>query len=136
MAEDRVMETYLQEIARIPLLTPEEEKKLARKAARGYRKAKNKLAADNTQDENNHLKRIIGLAQTDTWDTIDAEFNKDMDTYASAINVGDANRNYRKVLEAFFNVVRQKNVSFSSSRAAGAAIIVSETWFCSSTRSC
>jgi len=56
MAEDPVMETYLQEISRIPLLTPEEEKKLARQAARGYRKAKNKLAASN-------LRLVISVAR-------------------------------------------------------------------------
>ena len=55
------IQTYLREIGRIPLLTPEEEKKLARRARRGDEEAKAQLAAANLRLVVSIAKRYTGL---------------------------------------------------------------------------
>jgi RNA polymerase primary sigma factor len=47
LQEDRALGTYLREIARIPLLTPDEEKVLARRVRQGDEAALNRLAESN-----------------------------------------------------------------------------------------
>ncbi len=55
------IQTYLQEIGRIPLLSPEEERDLARKAQRGSRDAKAQLAVANLRLVVSIAKRYAGL---------------------------------------------------------------------------
>jgi RNA polymerase primary sigma factor len=55
------IQTYLREIGRIPLLTPEEEKELSRRARRGDEEAKAKLAAANLRLVVSIAKRYTGL---------------------------------------------------------------------------
>jgi RNA polymerase primary sigma factor len=60
LKEDPVR-SYLQEIGRIPLLTPEEERSLARRARRGDREAKAQLAVANLRLVVSIAKRYAGL---------------------------------------------------------------------------
>ena len=54
---DETMEAYLKDLNRIPLLTAEEEKDLAQKAAAGSKSAKNKLV-------NANLRFVVAIAKT------------------------------------------------------------------------
>ncbi len=55
--DDETMDAYLKDINRIPLLTAEEEKELAEKAANGSKSAKNKLV-------NANLRFVVAIAKT------------------------------------------------------------------------
>jgi RNA polymerase primary sigma factor len=59
--EEDPVQTYLREIGRIPLLTPEEEKELARQARQGDEEAKAQLAAANLRLVVSIAKRYTGL---------------------------------------------------------------------------
>ncbi|MCR4821826.1 MAG: RNA polymerase sigma factor RpoD/SigA [Treponema sp.] len=54
---DETMDAYLKDLNRIPLLTAEEEKELAQKAAKGSKSAKNKLV-------NANLRFVVAIAKT------------------------------------------------------------------------
>ena len=55
--DDETISAYMKDLSRIPLLTAEEEKELAQKAANGSRAAKNKLV-------NANLRFVIAIAKT------------------------------------------------------------------------
>ena len=55
--DDEMMDLYLKDINRIPLLTAEEEKKLAVEARNGSKSAKNKLV-------NANLRFVVAIAKT------------------------------------------------------------------------
>ena len=83
------------------------------KAAAAQEEAKKQQSAASTvQSENNQLKEMIGLAATDTLDTITTEYNKDMETYGA--NYDQAQRSYRKILAYLFDVVQKKNAALAA----------------------
>lgn len=74
------------------------------------------LKADGTEKANTELKRLIGCAPTDNIDAIDEEFKKEMETYAA--NFDENSRNYRKVLEYLFGVIRKKDTTIAELQVA------------------
>lgn len=59
------------------------------------------------QDECNHLKQILGFADTDNVEAIDQAHAEDMQKYAA--NFAEEKRYYRPVLEYLYGVINEKN---------------------------
>lgn len=63
------------------------------------------------QTDKNELLRLIGFAPSDKLETITAESNKDMETYAGSLDA--TTRNYRKVLAYLNDELVKKNVALA-----------------------
>ncbi len=75
-----------------------------------------RLKAESAEKDNTELKRLIGCGQTDKMDAIHEEFNKQMETYAA--NFEENARDYRKVLEYLFGVIRKKDTTIAELQVA------------------
>ncbi len=72
----------------------------------------NQTAANNIQTEYNKVKQMVGFADSDRLDTINRDYNQDMETYAG--NFEAENRVYRKVLVYLNDIIQKKNAALAA----------------------
>ncbi len=73
---------------------------------------KHRMAASTIQEENNELKRLIGVAATKKLDEVTAQFNKDMQHYGG--NFPEESRFYSPMLGYLFKTIEDKNIELSA----------------------
>lgn len=71
-------------------------------------------AQKEAEAENMELKRVMGLAETATLETVTTQFNNDMLTFAQ--NYNDADKNYHIVCQWLFDEVQRKNEALSAEK--------------------